>query len=128
MIYKPHEIVFEVKEQIEPLIKALESGHFIQGRGVLFNKSRQTYCCLGVNQEINGKPVLNNMGCEVSFTRGTSDYFLIKKNNNIELTLDEITICIDECGITYNLAELNDDQLFSFDEIAQILKGEEVEK
>ena len=41
---------------VENWIKALRSGEYKQGKGTLWNRFTNTFCCLGVECKVNGVP------------------------------------------------------------------------
>ncbi len=64
----------------EQWIKALTSGKYRQGRTYLYNKSDNTFCCLGVVGSICGIDK-NNLDRKYFFSEGTSNALSLIKNN-----------------------------------------------
>lgn len=92
---------------LDPEVKAkwcaaLRSGNYEQGRGLLHDESDNTFCCLGVLQQITGLPQVDS----------DMEYLDYGKAAAIGLSIDAQT----------ELSDLNDDG-YTFEEIAAYIEG-----
>lgn len=99
------------KQHAMKWVNALRSGDYKQGKCFLHNFNKNTYCCLGVLDAIFPKMNL----------KGESRYIL--KNYSII----RLNTSIGVFGET-SLAALNDNLDFTFDEIADVIQAEYVER
>jgi hypothetical protein len=53
----PFEIEMEL-DDVRKWVKALESGEYRQDTDALVNPDGNAFCCLGVRQHVNGKPMM----------------------------------------------------------------------
>lgn len=93
------------KEVMKEWVKALRSGKYIQGRGVL--KFNNTYCCLGLLCEISGKEY---DGAQSVVPSTVTEWSGLKTNVGI---YDKLAPA---------LYTLNDCYMMPFDKIADIIE------
>ena len=118
--YKPTEelLALDESERIRWAID-LECGEFDQGKGKLFDGKR--YCCLGVWEWINGTED------EEIFDRGIPS--MLNNPPRIGDVLPCSIYCAEvDSGDVFTFFALNDNQQFTFKEIAQLLRGNNVTK
>ena len=121
------------KEIAEKWVQALRSGEYKQGSDVLHNTSNNTYCCLGVLCDIYQKEGNKfNSVSEGSWGVQTDNGF-----ENLPATffddrpdvLPEVVMkwadisCSSGSFGDSNLAALNDDDGYTFDEIATVIEA-----
>jgi hypothetical protein len=108
------------KQMAQKWVDALRSGKYKQGHMELHNKKDNTFCCLGVLDDLY--PELNLSGCS------DSDLLNFRKcglKDSVGLIQPGFRID-DEYQETITLAYLNDNS-FTFDEIADIIQIEYIE-
>lgn len=93
-------------------IKALRSGEFEQGGGMLHNTYNNTYCCIGVAcRVIHPRKDFKGAGLLSMYDTKSFKIPTILKGDNITLS-DEYNLVIDK------LVEMNDEKKRSFNQIA----------
>jgi hypothetical protein len=111
-------------------IKALRSGKYKQGKFKLYNMHHNTYCCLGVLNEIfpkldlagNEKSILQNYK-KIGLNNERGYLCTANKDYKCEFTtLNDTGLCIHETEIDEIMF-----QPFTFDEIADIIQIEYIE-
>ena len=119
----------EQKEHRAMLVIALRSGDYEQGRNTLRDGDR--YCCLGVACDISGlgEWASDAEGKYTYTAREESESGLLPIAVKVWLGFDTIS------GVHFNnifqeeksLSELNDEEGFSFDDIADIIESEAID-
>jgi hypothetical protein len=104
------------KEHADEWIKALRSGKYKQGRGRLYNKGDNTYCCLGVLNALHK----NKLAIESNETLDPSKGVIMSSHGLFESTSATLTWLNDE-GYPDSKGEQVADSL-NFDEIADIIQ------
>ena len=96
-------------------LEALRSGEYKQGKGLLYNPSSDSYCCIGVLCTINGesKEELVNCPLPMNIKRKTSKYDFAQIHQ-WEFPYE---------GRTETLTNLNDREAFDFGRIADIIEA-----
>jgi hypothetical protein len=130
----------EIKEK---WVNALRSGDYEQGQGALRNLDGQ-YCCLGVLCDLYDKHRMEDFGAESSWTVDTvslNEYISVLDSSEVGVPANEV---VDWAGLPDNnpevlvdlkdevggeayqcelpIAELNDDQGLTFNELADIIE------
>lgn len=109
-------------------VKALRSGKFTQGKGNLVSKDAEgkSHCCLGVLCAISPwKNTYDRMGGEDknAYTPPQVMKWAGLGNKRGVVPHPNSTVV----GLTTNLAKLNDDEKFTFDQIADVIEKNYVE-
>lgn len=117
------------KENRAKWVKALRSGKYKQGEGVLFDKKTKAYCCLGVLCNVAGiKPVTSKTAKGVSLFDGA-------ENTAPQTAMDFVGLSTEGGAfddleqkyykdITNALWKLNDEHRFTFKQIADVIESE----
>lgn len=113
------------KSQCIEWIAALRSDEFKQGRGKLYNKEDDSYCCLGVLAKINNLPI---RGVALNWEEHSSIWLYPSENDESEscngdfysMEIPSMSIPLNE-SFTITLAGMNDRNV-SFEEIADHLE------
>jgi len=100
-------------------LKALRSGKYKQGNGCL-RDGQDNFCCLGVLADIHpdlewGEHPIVNISKDIAYIEA------IHKGRNSRMG-DYISYDILEAGIQGELASLNDDANYSFEELADFIE------
>jgi hypothetical protein len=100
------------KEFKEKWITALRSGEYKQGNLQFYNRSNNSYCCLGVAAEVAGYDLkASSMVGEAIFHKG-----MVEIDNIIE-------IFIENENIQWDLVRMNDGKKYTFLEIADWIES-----
>ena len=124
-------------------VNALRSGDYEQGQGALKNPNGQ-YCCLGVLCDLYDKHRMEEFGAESSWTVDTvslNEYISVLDHSEVGVPPNEVVdwaglpdnnpeVLVDledeVGGETYQyelpIAELNDDQGLTFNELADLIE------
>lgn len=115
-------------------LEALRSGKYLQGKGNLYNKIDNTYCCLGVLCDVMNVPIFDTDNPHTKFVSfGTPDDFSsaglpasVREAAGIEGAYGDFTRHDESLGypITDSLAHINDTSGMDFNEIALIIEQE----
>ena len=121
------------KEIAEKWVQALRSGEYKQGSYVLHNTSNNNYCCLGVLCDIYQKEgnkfnsvSEGNWGAETDngFENLPATFFDDRPDVLPEVVMKWADISCSSGGcVGSNLAALNDDDGYTFDEIATVIEA-----
>jgi len=98
-------------------VKALRSGEYKQSREVLYNSLEKGYCCLGVAGVVCGLSNYSIGGDKGQFNTFSFTDNTLKKYKNQGLP----SLLIDT-RVTTKLIELNDEEEYTFDEIADFIE------
>ena len=131
--FVPHEdlLALDEKERIR-WAEALESGDYKQGTGALFDP-KCGYCCLGVWESINGATDSQMATCSrpstMELRAGGAEATLIDdgRPESVFAAKKEDKIGDEVSYFPLRFMSLNDSIGMSFDQIAQILRGNSVE-
>jgi hypothetical protein len=121
------------KEIAEKWVQALRSGDYKQGSDVLHNTSNNTYCCLGVlcdiyQQEGNKFNSVSDGSLGVETANGFENLPATFFDDHPDV-LPEVVMkwadisCSSGSFDGSNLAALNDDDGYTFDEIATVIEA-----
>lgn len=102
--------------------EALESGKYEQIRGTLHVIGKGN-CCLGVGERISGTTVFSMLGVDLPSDIRRGARFMLG-----DRLPQRIRAATCSGGQTWDFTELNDELYFTFPEIAQLLRGNEVVK
>lgn len=94
-------------------IKALLSGDYIQGQESLWNRTENTYCCLGVLGKICG---VTGLSGDLQFQ------YLDPMNKNLRGLKNVPEELRSVGGIAKTLAKINDSGSYTFEQIAEYIK------
>ena len=137
--YTPTEELMAVSaERRSKLSAALRSGEFLQGMGMLYQESengKECFCCLGVDQAINGIEPISMEGLTMPSELGNSRS-MPREGEELAEVIAACSRRVDESGLSYEsehnyttkntLDSLNDSEALSFEQIADLLDGHEV--
>lgn len=105
------------KEFAQKWIEALRSGEYVQGREKLYSSKHGSYCCLGVCCKLVG---FEDFG-EAHYIQEGDFYYNLKRIPNGIPT--ELIGTVGNNDLIRNLVALNDDDKYTFPEIADWIEA-----